>query len=329
MRASEKDEFYHYPELEAIRMCKELLDSPDEYNHILESYISRITCRLAWGHSEASSELKQRARELLIGVSPNGALGNMLPFVMSLPDWLSPPKSWERRRARTEQRFFTEMQEMVRRDMASGTEPASWMKHFLSNSRLYGFSSQLEGAYAVGMHGIAGALTIAAPMQTFCLAMCKHRQYLLDLQTELEAVCPHRPPVLADKPQLPFLRAVIKECIRWRPPVPTGECDIIFVMFNPGDNWLDANSNAGIPHRLSEDDEYDGYFIPKGSVIHPLEWYVLVSGDIRNQDGQLLIFNIINLTTGQYLAILNFIPMRKHLIHIAGCDLSFLPTRSP
>lgn len=31
----------------------------------------------------------------------------------------------------------------------------------------------------------------------------------------------------------------------------------------------------GIPHFLTQDDQYNGYHIPKGSVIHPLEWYVV------------------------------------------------------
>lgn len=251
MRESEKANFYRYPELEAKRMLNELLDDPESYNHALESFISRVTCRLAWGHSDASDELKQRARELLIGVSPTGALGNKIPFVMALPDWLSPAKAWERRRARTERKFFEIMQGQVEVDMQEKKAPQSWMKMFLDSRSKWGFTYELEGAYAVGMHGIAGALTIAAPMQTFCLAMCFYPQYLPMLQEEIDRVCGDRLPVAEDRPNLPFLRAVIRECFRWRPPVPTG-----------------------IPHYLSEDDEYNGYFIPKGSVMHPLEWYV-------------------------------------------------------
>jgi cytochrome P450 len=53
---------------------------------------------------------------------------------------------------------------------------------------------------------------------------------------------------VADSPRLPTLRAVIKECIRWRPPVP-----------------------AGVPHLLEKDDVYNGYFIPRGTVVHPCE----------------------------------------------------------
>ncbi|RAQ99876.1 cytochrome p450 [Stemphylium lycopersici] len=251
MRESEKASFHRYPELESKRMLAELLDEPDQYNHILESFISRVTCRLAWGHSEGSDELKQRARELLIGVSPTGSLSNKLPFLMALPDWLSPPKAWERRRATTERTWFQTMQEQVANDMKSGQASPSWMKTFLDGRSKWGFKSDTEGAYAVGMHGIAGALTIAAPMQTFCLAMTHYPQFLPMLHEELDRVCGDRPPRSEDRPKLPFLRAVIRECFRWRPPVPTG-----------------------IPHYLIQDDEYNGYHIPKGSTIHPLEWAI-------------------------------------------------------
>ncbi|KAA8615000.1 cytochrome p450 [Pyrenophora tritici-repentis] len=251
MRESEKATFYRYPEIESKRMLTELLEEPDQYNHILESFISRVTCRLAWGHSEGSDELKQRARELLIGVSPTGSLSNKLPFLMTLPDWLSPPKAWERRRATTERTWFQTMQEQVMSDIQSGQAAPSWMKTFLEGRSKWGFKSDTEGAYAVGMHGIAGALTIAAPMQTFCLAMTHYPQFLPLLHEELDRVCGGRLPRSEDRPNLPFLRAIIRECIRWRPPVPTG-----------------------IPHYLIQDDEYNGYHIPKGSTIHPLEWAI-------------------------------------------------------
>lgn len=143
------------------------------------------------------------------------------------------------------------MQNNVETDMKEKRAPQSWMRTYLENRTKWNFTYELEGAYAVGMHGIAGALTIAAPMQTFCLAMCYYPQYLPMLQEELDRVCGDRLPRAEDRPNLPFLRAVIRECLRWRPPVPTG-----------------------IPHALTQDDEYNGYFIPKGSVMHPLEWAI-------------------------------------------------------
>jgi len=143
------------------------------------------------------------------------------------------------------------MQKDVENDMKEKRAPQSWMRTFLESRGSWGFQYELEGAYAVGMHGIAGALTIAAPMQTFCLAMCHYPQYLPMLQEELERVCGDRLPRADDRPNLPFLRAIIRECLRWRPPVPTG-----------------------IPHYLTQDDTYNGYHIPAGSVMHPLEWAI-------------------------------------------------------
>ena len=73
MTASQNTSFYGYPELEAKRLMQELLRNSGHYNVHLESFISRLTCRLGWGTSEASDELKQRARDLLTGVSLTGA----------------------------------------------------------------------------------------------------------------------------------------------------------------------------------------------------------------------------------------------------------------
>lgn len=254
MDKSSSESFYDYPELESIRLLFELMADPSKYNVALESFVARVTARLAWGTSAPADELKQRARELLIGVSPSGALGNKLPAVMSLPEWMSPAKAWEARRSRTEKSFFERMQQEVKDTMAQSTEAdanRSWMSMFLKNQSLWGFSSSLEGAFAVGMHGIAGALTIAAPMQSFCLALCHYPQYQPILHEEIERVLGDRMPTQSDMPDMPVLRAFIRETLRWRPAVPTG-----------------------IPHQVIKDDNYKGYHIPAGSTVHAFEWSI-------------------------------------------------------
>jgi hypothetical protein len=50
----------------------------------------------------------------------------------------------------------------------------SWMRTFLENKKTRRFDSDLEGAYAVGMHGTVCALTVAALMQSFCIALCHY-----------------------------------------------------------------------------------------------------------------------------------------------------------
>lgn len=74
------------------------------------------------------------------------------------------------------------------------------------------------------------------------------------LQRELDQVIgPSRLPEFSDIQQLPYLRAVVMESLRWMPVAP-----------------------FGIPHSVVTDDIYEGYHIPKGSTLVPVGfsfWY--------------------------------------------------------
>lgn len=69
-------------------------------------------------------------------------------------------------------------------------------------------------------------------------------------QKELDAVVGvERLPELDDRDALVYLSALLMECFRWLPVVP-----------------------VGTPHKTLADDEYNGYFIPKGSVVFGNIW---------------------------------------------------------
>ena len=71
-------------------------------------------------------------------------------------------------------------------------------------------------------------------------------------QAELDAVVGRaRLPTFADYPHLPYIRAMLKELLRWR-----------------------SVSPIGVPHRATEDDWYDGMFIPKGTVCITNLWHM-------------------------------------------------------
>lgn len=61
----------------------------------------------------------------------------------------------------------------------------------------------------------------------------------------------NRLPNLEDRPNLPYVEAVVKESFRWHPIVP-----------------------MGLPHVSEVDDVFEGYFIPKGAMVMPNIWYV-------------------------------------------------------
>lgn len=80
--------------------------------------------------------------------------------------------------------------------------------------------------------------------------MVLHQDAQRKAQQELDAaVGCHRLPELDDIESLPYLQAVLKETLRWHSPTP-----------------------IGLPHAASEDGEYNGYFIPKGSILIGNAW---------------------------------------------------------
>ena len=69
-------------------------------------------------------------------------------------------------------------------------------------------------------------------------------------QAELDAVIgPDRLPSLADRARLPYVEAVLKECLRWHPILP-----------------------LALPHMSIAEDEYRGWRIPKGTVVLANSW---------------------------------------------------------
>ena len=58
---------------------------------------------------------------------------------------------------------------------------------------------------------------------TFLLAMALHPDIMIRVQSEMDAVTGRdRLPTFDDRPRLPFVDAVCKEVLRWRPVTPLG-----------------------------------------------------------------------------------------------------------
>ena len=81
-------------------------------------------------------------------------------------------------------------------------------------------------------------------MYWWMLAMVAFPETQRRAQAELDTVVGRsRIPTFSDLPSLPYLRAMVKEVLRWRSVLP-----------------------VGIPHCSLEDDWYEGMFIPKGTM---------------------------------------------------------------
>src|ERR1700761_3231297 len=94
--------------------------------------------------------------------------------------------------------------------------------------------------------------TIAA-LSSFFLAIALHPSVQHKAQKELDAILHNaeRLPTFADRPSLPYIDALITELHRWGVVAP-----------------------LGLPHCAIKEDVYEGWRIPKGTIIMTNAWYV-------------------------------------------------------
>ena len=88
-------------------------------------------------------------------------------------------------------------------------------------------------------------------------------------QAEIDAVIgPNRLPGFEDRPSLPYINAIVKESSRWNLVGPLGMSFIVMII-----NTI-LTSYEGLPHMSTTDDEYNGYYIPKGTVLIGNAWLI-------------------------------------------------------
>jgi cytochrome P450 len=70
---------------------------------------------------------------------------------------------------------------------------------------------------------LAGADTTASAVRMFFLAMLVHPDVQAKAQAEVDRVVgPDRLPEVEDRERLPYVEAVVNECLRWIPVIPIG-----------------------------------------------------------------------------------------------------------
>ncbi|KAF8258900.1 cytochrome P450 [Lactarius quietus] len=137
--------------------------------------------------------------------------------------------------------MFERLLGKVENDLANGIDRPSFAASVSQNPR-HDLSGR-EQAWVVGSMLAAGGETTSTTLLWWLLAMITYPEVQNQAHAELdEVVGSARPPTFADIPSLPYIRAMVKETLRWSPIVP-----------------------FGVPHTSIADDWYEGMFIPKGT----------------------------------------------------------------
>ena len=265
-------------EAEATRLCMQLLDLTEnatasqkclwDWDRLFERFTASIVFCVAYGHRIDSLDAKvirQRFQFMHFSASlnvPGAYLVESFPILKYIPECFAPWKAEIKRRGREEARANLGLVEVVREDMKKATEkrgeekelPDSLTKILLDmRQREYIPLSDRDFSFIPASLFGAGSDTTASTMCSAVLAFVTHPTTLQHAQKEVDAVVgTERTPTFADEAHLPYLRALMKEVLRWRPVAVLG----------------------GTPHANTEDDWYRGNWIPKGTTILGNNWAI-------------------------------------------------------
>ena len=87
-------------------------------------------------------------------------------------------------------------------------------------------------------------------------------------QGSVDCVCGDRLPGFGDFDSLPYVHALVMECLRWYPVASLSE----FPKLSYHSRWFTYFDHKDPPHTCTQDDVYNGYYVPKGSIMIANIW---------------------------------------------------------
>ncbi|TFY69814.1 hypothetical protein EVG20_g2995 [Dentipellis fragilis] len=264
----------------AENMIKWLYSDPKDFQRYMSLTAAWLTLSLAWGydakpHDDPIVEKTEVAVAMAVqNTMPGASVLNEIPLLSRLPHWF--PGMGYKLRASECKTLTNEILhgpiKAVKQSLADGTAGISIASKLLREGGL-DFQAEMAIAESVGSvfsgesgyeHQIrdvanlplfvypAGAETTGGTLHFVVHGLVLNPHVQRCAQEEIDRVVGRgRLPRLDDRPALPYVGAILRESMRWHTVVP-----------------------LGLPHKTTEDDIYDGYLIPKGTMVFGNIWAI-------------------------------------------------------
>ncbi|KAJ4470435.1 cytochrome P450 [Lentinula aciculospora] len=262
-------EYFIYQETESVIMLSQLLADPENFMNHFERASTSLMLSIVYGWPSIQSDhpiiphIDQFNREIFAAAAPASFLVDLKCFswMKYLPRWMC---AW-RRNAENAFNRDSVMLEMLfagaQKQMDTGDETASVAGNLLRGTQM---KSAFEAARNSATLFAAGADTTSDQLSWFIQAIVLYPEAQRLAQEELDRIVgPYRLPTFDDYGHLPYIRACVKEVMRWRGVGP-----------------------MGLPHRLREDDYYKGYFLPKDTVCYVNVWSLHHDKQVYGDDAE-------------------------------------------
>ncbi|TBU27012.1 CyP450 monooxygenase [Dichomitus squalens] len=256
-------EYYSIHLRECKKLLSALLDAPEDFLAHTHRVIGGSVMNTIYGidvtgdHNKYVAIAEKGARIFSEITAPGRFIVELLPWLAHIPTWF--PGAHFKRITRVWKEDILAVRNVafdaVVESMAQGRARPCMTHSLMEHSGIGGeanISSCDEEHYrdVTGVAYVAGVDTTYALMAAFFLALAKFPETQRRAQAELDAVVGQdRLPDFSDRDSLPYVNAILKECVRWHSILP-----------------------LGLPHATTHEEIYDGYRIPAGSVLVPNAW---------------------------------------------------------
>ncbi|OCB91350.1 cytochrome P450 oxidoreductase [Sanghuangporus baumii] len=258
--------FHPLIEVEAKRFLLRVLNDPTKLQKHVQTSTGAVILRITYGYAIEPSgrdplhALADRGiQQISMAAQPGAFVVDVLPFLRHLPTWFPGARRFHAI-AKHFRETVTELVEkpfaFVKMQIANGTAEPSYVASLLEKYDKEGngvLSPEQECVIKWSASSLytGGSDTTVSAIQAFFLAMLLHPHVLERAQAEIDSLTRGaRLPGFADREKLPYINALCKEVLRWAPVAP-----------------------MGLPHVNSEDVLYEGYTIPKSSIVMPNIWH--------------------------------------------------------
>ncbi|PIL25684.1 cytochrome P450 [Ganoderma sinense ZZ0214-1] len=255
---------YRPRELKVAReLLQRLLESPDDFMVHLRHMAGSLILGVAYGIDvqPKNDPYIATAETALHAMSMAGNAGaylvDYIPLLKHVPSWF-PGATFKRQAAEWKKATDAMVErpfEAVTKAMAEGKAHPSMILSLLNDLNEDEDKEHKETVFS-GVAAAAytgGSDTTVSALGSFFLAMLLYPDIQRKAQAEVDRVVGRdRLPEFSDEPSLPYVTAMVKEVLRWRPVTP-----------------------LAVPHRLTSDDVYNGYHLPSGSIVVGNAWAIL------------------------------------------------------
>ncbi|CAG7969918.1 unnamed protein product [Penicillium salamii] len=246
-----------YQMLENRQLLHDILTQPEGFLKHIRRYSNALTTTMVFGWRTPTYE-DEKMMQLFDGFSEfadinqtgTAAIIDFFPWLRNLPEFLIPAQKKAKELHKHEKALYLGHWLRAKEETRQGKLNPCFCAGMYEAQKTDGFSDD-QAAYISGTLLEAGSDTTSSTLYAFIQAMLLFPEVQRKAQEEIERVVgSSRLPVMDDISELQYVRACMKETVRWMPTTILG----------------------AVPHAVTQDDEYRGMFIPKNAGVLNNVW---------------------------------------------------------